>query len=59
MSEKMTNTTGKIFRVTSFGTSHGKALGAVIEESLKEKPMEHLLQDLSTTPIKNLKIIPS
>ena len=31
MSEKMTNTTGKIFRVTSFGTSHGKALGAVID----------------------------
>ena len=27
----MTNTTGKIFRVTSFGTSHGKALGAVID----------------------------
>ena len=32
MSEKMTNTTGKIFRVTSFGTSHGKALGAVMSE---------------------------
>ena len=27
----MTNTTGKIFKVTSFGTSHGKAIGAVID----------------------------
>jgi len=27
----MTNTTGKMFKVTSFGTSHGKALGAVID----------------------------
>ncbi|MDR3223218.1 MAG: chorismate synthase [Methanobrevibacter sp.] len=27
----MTNTTGKIFRVTTFGSSHGKALGAVID----------------------------
>lgn len=27
----MTNTTGKIFNVTSFGSSHGKALGAVVD----------------------------
>ncbi len=27
----MSNTTGKIFQVTSFGSSHGKALGAVID----------------------------
>lgn len=27
----MTNTIGKIFSITSFGSSHGKALGAVIE----------------------------
>jgi chorismate synthase len=27
----MTNTTGKIFSVTTFGSSHGKALGAVID----------------------------
>ncbi|MBF4469286.1 MAG: chorismate synthase [Methanobrevibacter arboriphilus] len=27
----MTNTTGKIFSITSFGSSHGKAIGAVID----------------------------
>lgn len=27
----MSNTTGKFFKVTSFGSSHGKALGAVID----------------------------
>lgn len=27
----MTNTTGKIFSITSFGASHGKAIGAVID----------------------------
>ena len=27
----MTNTIGKIFSITSFGSSHGKALGAVID----------------------------
>lgn len=27
----MTNTTGKIFKVTTFGSSHGKAIGAVID----------------------------
>lgn len=27
----MTNTTGKIFKVTTFGSSHGKALGAIID----------------------------
>ena len=27
----MSNTTGKIFQVTSFGSSHGKALGAVVD----------------------------
>ncbi|MDL2247021.1 chorismate synthase [Methanobrevibacter sp. OttesenSCG-928-K11] len=27
----MTNTTGKIFKVTSFGSSHGKAIGAIID----------------------------
>ena len=27
----MTNTTGKIFQVTSFGSSHGRAIGAVID----------------------------
>ncbi|WP_409199634.1 chorismate synthase [Methanobrevibacter sp. DSM 116169] len=27
----MTNTTGKIFKVTSFGASHGKAIGAVVD----------------------------
>ena len=27
----MTNTTGKIFKITSFGSSHGKALGAVVD----------------------------
>lgn len=27
----MTNTIGKIFSITSFGSSHGKALGAVVE----------------------------
>ncbi len=27
----MTNTIGKIFRITSFGSSHGKALGAIVD----------------------------
>jgi len=27
----MTNTTGKIFSITSFGSSHGKAIGAIID----------------------------
>ena len=27
----MTNTIGKIFSITSFGSSHGKALGAVVD----------------------------
>ncbi|MDR2830988.1 MAG: chorismate synthase [Methanobrevibacter sp.] len=27
----MTNTTGEIFKVTTFGSSHGKALGAIID----------------------------
>jgi len=27
----MTNTTGKMFQVTTFGSSHGRALGAVID----------------------------
>jgi len=27
----MTNTTGKVFSITSFGSSHGKAIGAVID----------------------------
>ena len=27
----MTNTIGKMFRITSFGSSHGKALGAVVD----------------------------
>jgi len=27
----MSNTTGKVFRVTTFGSSHGKALGAVVD----------------------------
>ena len=27
----MSNTTGKIFQVTSFGSSHGKALGAIVD----------------------------
>jgi chorismate synthase len=27
----MTNTTGKIFSITSFGSSHGKAIGAVVD----------------------------
>ena len=27
----MTNTTGKLFSITSFGSSHGKAIGAVID----------------------------
>ncbi|MDR0900508.1 MAG: chorismate synthase [Methanobrevibacter sp.] len=27
----MTNTTGKIFSVTTFGSSHGKALGAIVD----------------------------
>ena len=27
----MSNTTGKIFTTTSFGTSHGKAIGAIVD----------------------------
>jgi len=27
----MSNTTGEIFRITSFGTSHGKAIGAIVD----------------------------
>ncbi len=27
----MTNSTGKIFKITSFGSSHGKALGAIVD----------------------------
>jgi len=27
----MTNTIGKVFRITSFGSSHGKALGAIVD----------------------------
>ena len=61
----MSNSIGEKFKITSFGSSHGKAVGAIVDgcpanlqEYLKEKQMEHLLPALSSIKISIPKTIP-